>query len=351
MLVKCPKCKTTYKVSDEVVKGTTPAFRCSRCKHTFELQEQKNDQAKGISTLLSSSESDPDKVVENELSFKFAAGGERQDSLSEKDKAPSRDFSQPSSSTPTADADGLGAQWAMARIEGNKEVPFTISESPEWEKDDDFIDRHGDTLVGDHIFDPLTPPAEGDDNIFPLAPYRDQQASTLPYMTLFALLIICFSLLTALHITYPETSQAIIKTIPVLGSALVRNTHLKNGLALKSVHGSYQTIQGNREVFVVTGVAMNQNPVVIREVRIGGQTYNGDGKSIEEQSIWVGNALSSKIIRGMTPQDISDLQRLKPLKSFEIPPGDSIPFTIVFLKPAKAIKEFSCEVLGVEGEI
>ena len=38
MLVQCPKCKTKYKVSDEVVKDATPAFRCSRCKHTFELE-------------------------------------------------------------------------------------------------------------------------------------------------------------------------------------------------------------------------------------------------------------------------------------------------------------------------
>src|SRR2546423_15413336 len=38
MLVQCPNCKTTYKVSDELVKGSSPAFRCSRCKHTFELE-------------------------------------------------------------------------------------------------------------------------------------------------------------------------------------------------------------------------------------------------------------------------------------------------------------------------
>ena len=38
MLIQCPNCQTTYKVSDEVLKGTTPAFRCSRCKHTFELE-------------------------------------------------------------------------------------------------------------------------------------------------------------------------------------------------------------------------------------------------------------------------------------------------------------------------
>ena len=40
MLVKCPQCKTTYKVSDEALKGIAPAFRCSRCKHTFDLEAQ-----------------------------------------------------------------------------------------------------------------------------------------------------------------------------------------------------------------------------------------------------------------------------------------------------------------------
>jgi predicted Zn finger-like uncharacterized protein len=38
MLIQCPKCRTTYKVSDEVLQGSAPLFRCSRCKHTFELE-------------------------------------------------------------------------------------------------------------------------------------------------------------------------------------------------------------------------------------------------------------------------------------------------------------------------
>ncbi|MGN6733894.1 MAG: zinc-ribbon domain-containing protein, partial [Candidatus Binatia bacterium] len=42
MLVQCPKCRTTYKVSDEVLSGAAPAFRCSRCKHTFELEPAEN---------------------------------------------------------------------------------------------------------------------------------------------------------------------------------------------------------------------------------------------------------------------------------------------------------------------
>jgi hypothetical protein len=90
--------------------------------------------------------------------------------------------------------------------------------------------------------------------------------------------------------------------------------------------------------------------VVIREVRIGGETFGADEKSIEQQEMWIGNAISAKIIRGMTAQDILDLQRLKPLKTFEIPPGDSVPFTIVFLKPVKAVKEFTATVLAAEEE-
>jgi hypothetical protein len=101
---------------------------------------------------------------------------------------------------------------------------------------------------------------------------------------------------------------------------------------------------------VVTGTAQNQNPVVIREVRVAGQLYDLEGKETEQQIIWIGNAISPRIIRNMTLQDISDLQRLKPLKTFEIPPGDSIPFTIVFLKPTKETKDFSCEVLRAESE-
>jgi hypothetical protein len=46
----------------------------------------------------------------------------------------------------------------------------------------------------------------------------------------------------------------------------------------------------------------------------------------------------------MTLEDIPHLQSLKPLKSFEMPPGDSVPFAMVFLKPARGVKEFTCAV-------
>jgi hypothetical protein len=132
---------------------------------------------------------------------------------------------------------------------------------------------------------------------------------------------------------------------------VLKNQHLKEGILIQSLRPAYQTIQGNREVFLISGVVLNENPVVVREIQLSAISYNGEGKELEKQMTWVGNTISPKIIRGMTIEDIPHLQDLKPLKSFEIPPGDSIPFTIVFLKSAKSAKEFSCEVITVEGEI
>jgi hypothetical protein len=53
----------------------------------------------------------------------------------------------------------------------------------------------------------------------------------------------------------------------------------------------------------------------------------------------------------MTSEDIPHLQNLKPLRSFEIPPGDSVPFTIVFLKATRDAKDFTCEVVAATAEV
>jgi hypothetical protein len=72
---------------------------------------------------------------------------------------------------------------------------------------------------------------------------------------------------------------------------------------------------------------------------------------LEHQIVWLGNTISPKIIRGMTLEDIPHLQTLKPLKSFEIPPGDSVPFSIVFLRSSKGgAKDFTCEVIAAGAE-
>lgn len=333
MFVRCPNCHTKYKVSEEILRGSVAAFRCSRCKHTFEHAATETPQNTAAT------------ANGRELSFGFAPS----ENLDEKGLNPDASasagaLSHSGNSVMPSDS---AEHWSLTVTDLEPEKPFTISADEDLPNEDSHAQpEHGAPRPRD-----AAPALGATEKVLPFDPYRDQPASTKPFLTLFGLLIIFFSSVTALHQAHPTTSEQIVKNIPLVGPAVLKNDHLKHGVALQSISGHYQTIQGNREVFIVTGSAHNENSVVVREVQIAGRIFDHDGKRVDQQTIWVGNAISSKIIRGMTAQDIVDLQRLAPLKTFSIPPGDSVPFAIVFMKTIKGIKDFTCEVLSAEGEL
>jgi predicted Zn finger-like uncharacterized protein len=342
MLVRCPKCRTTYKVSDEVLTGTTPVFRCSRCKHTFELDA--NEAASELPTerlagpVSQSAPPPPDQ----ELNLPFTAKPEPARAGS--DKKESVDF--PAEEKEKDRLKLSGDKWSLSH-DNPPEQPFTISatnRAPDTPEDFSLADR---AL-------PITKQpdkTESSHNILAISPYLEQRASIRPFITLFALLVIGFSLVAVISHAHPTASEQVVKKIPLIGSSVLKNNHLKEGILIQSLRSGYQVIQGNREILLITGVALNRNPVVMREIQLTGRIYNQEGKELDRQTIWVGNTISPKIIRGMTTEDIPHLQNLKPLKSFEIPSGDSVPFTIVFLRATKHAQDFTCEVVTAEGEV
>lgn len=359
MLVQCPNCKTTYKVSDEVVKGSSPAFRCSRCKHTFELgteaeQEQPNERTSTEKAPPPPTTEDQDSIIEQALEQKepqFTFAPLKNDvPIPEQPELPDIDVAPAAGPGPSARDDG----WSIMPVVEKPEAPFTIAEAQAKNIEFAFDEPSENAPLA-----AATPVSEPDqdlyNNVLAIEPYRDQQASTTPFLSLFALLVIGFSLAAAYYQAHPIAAEDMVGKIPLVGRSVIKNNHLKNGVLLKSLEGGYQTIQGgegastSREVFVVTGTVVNQNSVVIRKVRLGGRLFNTEGKEIEQQAMWIGNAISPKIVRGLTAQDITGLQKLEPLRNFEIPPGDNVPFTLVFLKPNRAAHNFTCEVTAAEG--
>lgn len=265
---------------------------------------------------------------------------------------PRADEEQPSPRTDEVQSSSLSKEkedsWSITPTHTRDEDRFTIPEenrpprmdtpaevNPEFEED----------------WQNASPPLEESETTPPLDPYRDRPLSTLPYLSLFGALLLIYSLLTVMQQSQPRTIETLIKVIPWLGSSVFKNNHLRQEITLQSLRPSFQTIMGNREVFVLSGVAVNRNPVSVREVRIEGHIYNAEGKEIERQTISVGNAISSKIIRDLTAQEISILQKLSPQKRFEISPDESAGFVIVFLKPSGEVKNFSSLVLSAEGGV
>jgi predicted Zn finger-like uncharacterized protein len=346
MLVQCPNCKITYKVADEVVKGASPAFRCSRCKHTFELQAaDTSPPATEEPAVDRPSIANDFEDREPKLAFPSPADT---DKLPRQPELPDLDTKPQTPAVPPHDHD---MTWPKP-VQSWREEPSMSATAPVAGQSAPAPQSGAATTLAHEGTEIQFPkPDELLDNVLEIEPYRDQQASTVPFLTLFGLLVVLFSFAAAYYQAHPSASEDVVGKIPLVGSSVLKNNHLHNGVLLKSLQGSYQMIQGNREVFVVSGTAINQNPVVIRKVRLAGQIFSAEGKELEQQSMWIGNALSPKIVRGMTVQDVTDLQKLEPLRNFEIPPGDSVPFTLVFTKPNKVAKTFSCEVTAAEGGV
>jgi len=350
MLVQCPSCRTTYKVADEVVKGAAPAFRCSRCKHTFELEGAESDPTPAVKPAASELAVAPEPQ-DRELSFSFSAPPA---AVADTNEATVQTAASTPAQTEVPNSPATD-QWSLNPAPANEisDSPFTIPTAAENRQQEKIVDIPKNFEDDERAFaaPELKEHAPIPTNIRTMSSYVDQRASIRPYLSLFGLLLIGFSLLAAMAQAKPAAMENLVRKIPWFGATVLKNNHLKDGVLLQSLRTAYQNIQGNREVLVLTGVAINQNPVVIREVKVTGKLFNTDGKMIERQTIWIGNTISPKIIRGMTAEDIPNLQDLKPLKSFELPPGDSIPFTVVFLKPAKQAREFSLEVVLADSEV
>ncbi|HEY7553488.1 MAG TPA: zinc-ribbon domain-containing protein [Candidatus Binatia bacterium] len=337
MLVQCPKCKTTYKVSDELVKGAAPSFRCSRCKHTFELEVEPEIAAEASTTGADQTSDNPEMAFIFEPTTRSEPESSREESIPESERSIDKK---------TTVHDKSVKESKKSDGKGKDATAFTIAATTAVAKDNipagpsvEIRSSHSDSSE-----------RETNDNVLTIEPYRGQPASLTPFLSLFGLLVILFAFLLAYQKTHPVDSEKWVRSIPFVGHSVVRNDHVKNGVLLKSVETKYQSLQGSREVVVLTGVAVNQNPVMIRNVQLAGRLYDHEGKEIERQTMWIGNAISSQIIRGMTAQDVTDLQRLKPLKTFEIPSGDSVPFAIVFLRSGKQVKDARCEVLSAEAD-
>jgi predicted Zn finger-like uncharacterized protein len=307
MLVQCPNCLTHYRVADASVASSKPVFRCTRCKHVFSLGGAAEMPPVEEPAAPQGSEQAEGEAEGRELSFSFPPADEAKPVEAAGEKTT---FSFPLEKEPA-------------------------SEEPEREKE------------------PAEPvPAMAAEAPSPALPVHEEGLSTKPYLSLFGLLVLFYFLVTAFHTSHPERVESLLRQVPWLGTSAFRNNHLKQGVAVESLRPGYYRIVGNREVFVLSGVVVNQNSVSVREVRIEGAIYDGEGKEIERQTISIGNPISPRIIRDLTAQEVAILQKLNPQKGFEISPEHSREFAIIFLKPnGRNISGFACRVSSATGSV
>ena len=349
MLVQCPSCHTTYRLSDNLITAPNPTFRCSRCKHAFVLG-LRTDAGPAPKTTVAPPSHAP-KEEDRELNFPFPPREAKERTQEDTEESMAPRIAHETSPQPTKEVppsfpvDNRHNDWSLAPTSPENEEPFTMSKQRQFSQTDspaqrplEFKPDWRDSVPAQQESRPVSAAESSEDGPIP----------TTSCFILCGALLFMFSFLALVHKAQPEIIEGFLKTIPWLSSTVSRNNHLRQGIVLQTLRTRFQRIQGNREVFVVSGVAINRNPAKVREIRVEGHIFGAEGKVLERRITTVGNAVSAKIIRDLTTQEITILQKLTPPKRFELSPEEPTAFVIVFMKSSAQIKSFSCRVLSAE---
>ena len=347
MIVQCPSCHTTYRVSDNLITNANPTFRCSRCKHVFVIAVKAAPPAQEPEAKRPTPQPEPDN---QELNFPFPPAEQPQPTPQSREESVGH-FEPDETRKPAAEkeepllnAPRVAYSWSIASPPPAKEQPFTMIAREEPAPVAKAPTRA--PVAREERPQLIAKPAPSSEPA-PDAPL-DQPLSQAPYLALCAALFIFFSIVALAYKAQPAPVERLMKKIPWLSSSLFTSNHLRRGITIEAVVTRFQRIQGSKDVFVVSGRAVNHNPVKVREVRVEGYTFGGDGKIIEQQTTMVGNAVSAKIVRDLSKEDIAALQKQPPVKRFELPPEESSGFAIMFFKSSGDIKSFSFRVVSAE---
>lgn len=331
MIVQCPYCSTSYEIDPARFTGKSPMLKCSRCQRTFPAPTSKKRPAPAPPVA---EEATP--AADKNLTLPFdepawkeqtaAPSGEL--TVSEPDEKytlgmeeKSEEFSLPDDVPEEADTPMV-----------TRTDPPRIDEDEEEEQEQDEVERA-----------PRRRTAARE-------PRRRESSTITPIFIFLGIVVASYGLLARALFASPVLCDRLIGRLPIIGH-LGDDRLLRRKVALSDVVGNYQRIKDGKDVFVITGKALNTAPVALHSVQIAGKLYGRDGRALDEKTIYCGNVISAKVLKDLTPRELSILQKLSPPKRFMIEPGESSTFVIVFMDPPREPAEFSAQVVAAQHQV
>jgi predicted Zn finger-like uncharacterized protein len=326
LIVECPRCRARYRVEQDLLERDQ-TFKCSRCGHIFAYEASVVPEAEPAASpqqAADTARSETRRVAPprdaDSLSFSFSRADE---SAAEDDE--SSDSQRASVAAPAA----------------ARERDFSF--------DDDIENRHADADPNDvGVVDDEPRFVRGEDELRREEQEHRASGAARPYLIYLAVLVIVYAILTLDLLNHPVRAERLLAAVPMIGDVLAEDHLLQTRVQLQDVEGVYQQIKDERLVFIVSGRAVNAAAASLKGVQIESALYDTVGRAVETKSIYCGNAMSLKIVKDLSTKEISLLQRLEPPKRFEIRPGESAGFSVVFLNPPAGLKEFATRVVAAQ---
>ncbi len=363
MIVSCPYCATRFNLEPTRLAGPNPMLKCSRCRHVFPAPRPKKQ---APSPKSSSAEEASLTLPFDESGWKDeppAAGGDLTIPEPEEQYTLEPDTSSDELVIPAA------APEHPPRTERQHERRVTPlrpakQAAPEHVIDEpsaappvlEFDDEQdGEDNVETPDFDePSTPPrARGGGRQrrrrggSPPPARQSERGKVWALLIFLAVVLGTYATLTRALFASPQLCDRLLSRVPLIGF-LGDERLMTRKVALSEVSGTYQRIKDGKQVFVITGKAVNTAPMALHDVQIAGKLFGDQGQVLAEKVIFCGKSITIKMLKDMTQPEISILQSIRPMKGFAIEPGESSPFVIVFMDPPRQAAEFTTQVAGVQ---
>jgi len=158
-------------------------------------------------------------------------------------------------------------------------------------------------------------------------------------------------ILLGLAVTYGIMNrEQIQKTYSNIVNRFIENqtrVETSGQIDLTKLSGSYIVNSQEGDLFVIRGEAVNEFKGLRSSVLVKGTIFGANGEILQSQSAYCGNPIKDSSLKKLSFKEIRDVMSNElgeNLVNLNIAAGKGIPFTIVFNKVPKDIKEFSVEV-------
>jgi predicted Zn finger-like uncharacterized protein len=312
MIIECPHCMTRFRLDESRVSGLSPLLKCSRCQHIFPLPGAAPAAAPPVQPPPPVEPKPPARNVRPartdnaNLSFDFGSDEDQWETDSAGDDAV---VEQPFSLT---NADNLKGE-ATSRSPG-RDTPFVD------ETDSDAGQRH--------------PRAAG------------SAISLRPVIVFLFLVVGGYAALAGTLYANPGFTDQIVHDVPMVGTG--SGGLLNRQVLLIDIEGGYERTKAGKDIFVVTGYAVNHAEFSLSSIQVRVQLLDSGGSPLHDRIVFCGSTVPRKLLRELTVPEVSVLGRLKPPRTLLIHPGERSPFMAVFAEPLPAVTELSTRVAAAQ---
>ena len=321
MIVTCPHCSTRYNIEETRLAGPSPMLKCSRCRRVFPAPTVKK-QAPSPSPKSSSSDAENLKLPFEEPAWKDEPTSASADLEipEQEDEGYTLEAEGPADAlvVPPDVAAEPGATPRKRERSAARSTPVPPTSTPAEHRPATRAanEEDSDALIADHVDDAVDEEAETDDlsdrePSAPAAPRRrkaarspaarrpaardSERGKVWALMIFLGAVLASYWMLTRALFASPQLCDNLLSRIPLIG-LLGDDRLLTRKVALSEVAGGYQRIKDGKQVFVITGKALNTAPVALHDVQIAGKLFNSEGAELDEKIIFCGNAISTKEI-------------------------------------------------------